>query len=62
MTSQLSYFMAQQRQIALLSGAGLARRASEAHLARSAPAPRWDPAQAGGRSSSLAPATRPVCT
>ena len=62
MTSQLSYFMAQQRQIALLSGAGLARRASEARLAWSAPAPRWVPTQAGGGSPSLEPATLSAST
>jgi hypothetical protein len=62
MTSQLSYFIAQQRQAALVSRAEQARLASEAHAARSAPAPRWDPAQARDRSPSLGPATRPACT
>jgi hypothetical protein len=62
MTSQLNYLIAQQRQAELVSRAEQARLASEARLARSAPAPRWDPTQAGGRSQSLGPATLPECT
>ena len=62
MTSQLNYLIVQQRQAELVSRVEQARRASEARLARSAPAPRWDPTQAGGRSPSLAPATLPVST
>ena len=62
MTSQLNYLIAQQRQAELLSRAEQARLASEARLAGSAPAPRWDPAQAGGRSPSLGPTTLPACT
>ena len=62
MTSQLNYLIAQQRQAELVSRAEQARLASEARRARPASAPRWDPAQAGGRSPSLAPATLPECT
>ena len=62
MTSQLNYLIAQWRQAELVSRAERAWLASEARLARSASAPRWDPAQSGGRSPSFAPATLPECT
>ena len=62
MTSQLNYLIAQQRQAELVPRAEQARLASEAHLARAAPAPRWDPSQASGRSPSLALATLPERT
>jgi hypothetical protein len=45
MTSQPSYLFAQQRLSELVSRADRARLASEARLARSASAPRRDPAQ-----------------
>jgi hypothetical protein len=61
MTSQLNYLIAQQRQAELVSRADRARLASEARLARLASAPRWDPAQSGARSRSLAPATLLKC-
>ena len=61
MTSQLNYLIAQQRQTELVLRAKRAWPVSEARLARSASAPRWDPAQSGGRSRSLAPATLPEC-
>jgi hypothetical protein len=62
MTSQLNYLIAQQRHAELVSRAERARLVSEARLARSASVPRWDPAQSGGRSPSLAAATLPECT
>jgi hypothetical protein len=62
MTSQLNYLIAQWRQAELVSRAERAWLASEARLARSASAPRWDPAPSGGRSPSFAPATLPECT
>ena len=62
MTSQLNYLIAQQRHADFVSGAEQARLAGEARLIRSAPAPRWDPTQAGGRSPSFATATLPECT
>ena len=49
MTSQLNYLIAPQRQAELVSRAERARLVSEARLARPASAPRWDPAQFGGR-------------
>jgi hypothetical protein len=49
MTLQLSYLIAEQRQAELVSRAERARLAGEERLARSASAPRWDPAQFGGR-------------
>ena len=49
MTSQLNYLIAQWRQAEFVSRAERARLASEARLARSASASRWDPAQFGGR-------------
>jgi hypothetical protein len=49
MTSRLSYLTGQQTQAELVSRAERARLASEARLARPASAPRWDPAQFGGR-------------
>ena len=62
MNSQLNYLIAQQRQAELVTRAERARLGNEARLARSASAPRWDPAQSCGRSPSLAPATVPECT
>jgi hypothetical protein len=62
MTSQLNYFIAQQRQAELVPRAEQARLASEARRAQPASAPRRDASQAGGHSPSLAPTTLPAGT